>query len=927
MARLSTGQAYGDANRGTAAQLLGGIPMESTPGAMAQGSINAPGLQPQAAPVSTYQQVGAPTLGGPVKFFPFPDLPTPSQDLARLATALGNFSPVLDTLAKSYVEQQKAVDTRAQAAGQAAAQRLMQVAPGQDFVTAREALWRQAQAGDPGAAAAYQQIQAMSPLQQAYTNRYVGQATLREDIASAVDRFKAIPDIGGMPVERIPPGDSRLSAAKASLYRLPANDPVGFAELAPLISAKNGEIDRAHMAAHLDWKQRGSEAATQADLVSRLMVKDATAADIAAGQSVLFDNARRDLGVERYQKLVAGYADSLEAAVLAASLGPDGRPDPIKYLALAGKANEVFATVGAGPNGQKLIDSLGAKGGVAAQLALTQKLLARYKSFTGDIDSFNGSIGERQAVDIIAATKLDDPNLTPAQRDAAGVQADLMVRREKDPARRQAAQDAVNKAKTQARTSWTAPLLAEAERNNQFSYDKDPSTEIKRLEGLKREGFIEPAVADRLIGNYRQVQGAEMRPYVNAAKEAANDFMKQEVDAMKLRTSEGGAVVTNAEREFLIQRRAEVTSSIEQMRRKSLADGTGADGFSRQINEWVKTQQPRAPKPKNPNMQPLSASPEAWQGSLGFFGSMGPGNAASNYQLRQRVDNGLVMPETQFRQNFTDWVENGRMSDAMKLMIKRSGYGANPSQFWRKQWQNNYPGVPMPEQYEKAMPERDKMKISYQPGAAAGPVAANPNAEVAMRLSSMLRGLTTGAMNALVPPAVAGEMPMATMGSVRLGAPVVGTPRLNANARAWLAAISAGDFEGASYNTYYGGGSFDNTKGHPMRVVRPKGGIASSAAGRYQFMPDTWTGLHGGKNSPMAPARQDMGAYKLALNRGVDLNTAPPTIENVRRLAPVWAALPVSATGGAGYYKGQGGAGYARFRQIWDKEFRRYSGR
>ena len=77
----------------------------------------------------------------------------------------------------------------------------------------------------------------------------------------------------------------------------------------------------------------------------------------------------------------------------------------------------------------------------------------------------------------------------------------------------------------------------------------------------------------------------------------------------------------------------------------------------------------------------------------------------------------------------------------------------------------------------------------------------------------------------------------------------------------------------------------------------------------------------------MTPARQDMGAYKLALNRGVDLNTAPPTIENVRRLAPVWAALPVSATGGAGYYKSQGGAGYTRFRQIWDKELRRYSGR
>ena len=42
MARISTGQTYGDTNRSTAAQLLGGIPMDATPGAIAQGAITAP---------------------------------------------------------------------------------------------------------------------------------------------------------------------------------------------------------------------------------------------------------------------------------------------------------------------------------------------------------------------------------------------------------------------------------------------------------------------------------------------------------------------------------------------------------------------------------------------------------------------------------------------------------------------------------------------------------------------------------------------------------------------------------------------------------------------------------------------------------------------------------------------------------------------
>ena len=229
----------------------------------------------------------------------------------------------------------------------------------------------------------------------------------------------------------------------------------------------------------------------------------------------------------------------------------------------------------------------------------------------------------------------------------------------------------------------------------------------------------------------------------------------------------------------------------------------------------------------------------------------------------------------------------------------------------------------MPAQYQQVMPMRDQMKVSYQPATG----TTQPTAQLASNLSSFWQGLAANAANALTmtAPAAAGEMPMGTMGQVRLGAPVVGTPKLNANAKAWLAAISAGGFEGAGYNTYYGGGAFDNTKGHPMRVVRPAGGIPSSAAGRYQFMPDTWTGLHGGKNPPMTPANQDAGAYQLALNRGVDLNTAPLTIENVRKLAPVWAALPVNTTSGAGYYKGQGGAGFARFRQTWETERRRYS--
>ena len=928
MARLSTGQAYGDTDRGTAAQLLGGIPTDASGGALAQGSINAPALQVQARPVSTFQQTGAPTLGGAPKFFPLPDMPTPSQDLARLASALGNLSPVLGALGNSYVQQQKNIDARAQATGQAAAMQLSQIAPGQDFIQARDNLWRQAQAGDAGAAAAYQQMQALSPLQQAYTARYAGQAVLREDIGTAVDRFKTITEIGGVSVDQIEPGDPRINAAKSALYRLPVNDPAGFAELMPLVAAKNGEIDRLHMGMRLTRKVNEASSAGQAALASGFMGQDVDVPRIVADQTAMLTNARRLLGVEEYQKLVGNYGDWLSAAVLAGSMGKDGKPDSQRYNYLMGQAIDVFTQVQAGPNGQLLLTTLGAKGGVAAQLALTQKMMVQLKTFNESVDSFTGSIGEDKGAEILSVTKADDPNLTPAERDARFMQADLMAAQLTD-GERQGAQATINKARTQANTSWTRPMQEKVEREAAFDYSKDPATEIRRYEQLKVNGLMDPRAADRMIGQYRQLLSADMQPYRAAGARAIKDLMEQEIAAMKLPGSDGDKVITAKEQTFLLNRQAQLSTGLETIRRQSMDDGSGAAGFSQKIQVWAQDLKSQAPKPANPSMAPLMPNgPEAWARSLGI-GQAGPGNRAANYQLRQRVDNGAVMPPAEFFKNYDDYVENGRLSDAMKLLIKRSGYGATPSQFFFKQWDKMAPkGAKMNPDDVETLKSLDQQKISYaQPGAGGVPVAANPYMQTAANLNNLIRSAGVGALNILAPPAAAGEMPMAAMGPVRLGGPVVGTPSLNANARAWLAAISAGGFEGAGYNTYYGGGSFDGSKGHPMRVIRPKGGIASSAAGRYQFMPDTWTGLHGGKNPPMTPARQDMGAYKLALNRGVDLNTAPPTIENVRRLAPVWAALPVSATGGAGYYKSQGGAGYTRFRQIWDKELRRYSGR
>ena len=103
MARLSTGQSYGESTRVSAARLLGGIPTDGSMGPLAQGSINAPALQPSASPVSTFQQVSAPTLGGAPQFFAPPKLPEPGQDLANLARSLGGFSTALQGFSDAFL--------------------------------------------------------------------------------------------------------------------------------------------------------------------------------------------------------------------------------------------------------------------------------------------------------------------------------------------------------------------------------------------------------------------------------------------------------------------------------------------------------------------------------------------------------------------------------------------------------------------------------------------------------------------------------------------------------------------------------------------------------------------------------------------------------------------------------------------------------
>ena len=123
MARLSTGQAYGDTSRVSAARLLGGIPVEGSGEALAQGSINAPSLQPRATPVDTFQRV----------------------------RALGGFSSTLQSFGETWLANKKEEGKREEAATGALVGQTSRFGPARDIAGLVANLEKAKALGDPNA--------------------------------------------------------------------------------------------------------------------------------------------------------------------------------------------------------------------------------------------------------------------------------------------------------------------------------------------------------------------------------------------------------------------------------------------------------------------------------------------------------------------------------------------------------------------------------------------------------------------------------------------------------------------------------------------------------------------------------------------------------------------------------------------------------
>ena len=927
MARLSTGQSYGDTNRSTAAQLLGGIPMDGFTGALAQGSINTPSLQPRATPVDTFQRVGAPTLGGAPQFFAPPRLPDPGQDLANLSRALGGFSTTLQAFGENYISFEKQREAEAKQTGSLLASKI----PGA-YTSYGEAVKgiQSSLAQNPGDAQLGQllaELRAKDPRVQRWVEASLQDSSIKGNLATARERLNdpAFKLPSGRKLREVAEDDPEFLAAIQAVVPLPQNmqGNVWLANSALYSSTVSGlRSDQIRRKADFNQDQVkiGANGGLNSAIEQLRLGKSIESISPLLQQTI--EESWQLMTPENFRLFKQNLPGDLAKSVVAASAGNRETSESMGYSALL-----LLERLTSGPNGKALIDQLD-----KPKAVVLREFVIELRKGQGEDRSMAQQQSTWNAED--AAIRDWQISVTPAvASDPTRLQStlDSLPKRAlalfpNDPA----AQAAYTEKITSLSTGVTRAYLKGPQEDEQLRIQAQLATQGSgvTVESILSNPILDQSAKRSLLSQLGTINRQEAQPYVQQLRNQVSAFRKNAINAYGLpgnnvagetpvtrqeaAAADAAAARLSAEGLAIINANPgkDVSAQLAALSEKNYGvplKGTAAYGAA--------------------NRQPSKLPPLSTTGPAGIVRGLQGGvtsiGLGSENSALARQANTRPLYSRDILGNEIDLVLKGqRLSRETSTIIRRTGmklsdYLIKQSELW---------GSPLPDPIIQKLRTLDNNNLLSSAG------TTNPVATVAMTASPMAQAIWnsfgTKLADAFVPPASAADTrTMGVLGPVRLGTPVVGTPKLNANARAWLATISAGGFEGASYNTYYGGGSFDNSKGHPMRVIRPRGGIASSAAGRYQFMPDTWTGLHGGKNPPMTPARQDTGAYQLALNRGVDLNTAPPTAENVRKLSPVWAALPKSATGGAGYYKGQGGAGYARFRQIWDKELRRYSGR
>ena len=784
MARISTGQTYGDTSRSTAAQLLGGIPVDATSGAIAQGAITAPSLQPRATPVSTFQQVGAPILGGAPKFFAPPDLPNPGQDMANLARSLGGFSTALQGFSEAYVSKQQ---SDAKEAEQRATGLVTKYGPAYDLAKITSIIERRVALNGPDAPQAARDLQLLREMQNSsvgrvWLQRSSEQNAISESALALTGRLATITTIddNGKPVDfnSLSTDDPRYKAARDKAFW-------GDQPYSPSVVAKNQALILNVFAQADDAHRKRYNIAQGIKLTGQAASnRRSIAQEFVTNPNKLSDGELIVTTAQKYQREI----DSWEAA----GVPPDARRKLVEKsledfaadVTLAAKAQGMYLDsnritaflpgvlrmLQTGPMDQR-INSQG----------VLNKSLSIYNTLGGE-PYLDKVISKAMATRIqdesqqsqlakITAERQYNAERTNAQKDGTLGTAfydrqEMAALAIQDPNIRNARLSAINADRTQFDATYTAPAqaLKALYFTQQLAVTQDDDGARKKLQAQVQAALenkqISGSAAISLQQSIQAQSNKDVRAYDGAINKRMSEIRKREMAYHASNNSYGGDTVTSYEQTMMTNFETRGFQGAQDAVAKAFAAGKDPGdainkyfansnfGFTRRID----------PAPS------YQSTAELIQRNTGSASRNIIDPLKANV-LRGTAQDKQVLKEDAFMGEMDTWLRTGTPSPGFKTLMKAlTGGGKKTSDVILNQYRLH--GIsPDPAALER-IKTLDGQKLSMAP----------PQPRMTPQQNPALMGISIAGRalgNLLVPPASAMEMPMLPP----LPRPAVATPK------------------------------------------------------------------------------------------------------------------------------------------------------
>ena len=916
MARPFLGNAYGNTDRRTPAQLLGGADAGAGSGAIAQQQLAIPAIQAVNQMADTFSAPGrGPTLGGPAQV-PTPpqlvqgqapvlsNLPRPqvapnpvtqfSQMLApsyapyvdnmgALARSLSGFSTFFEKVNRFAQERDKEADAAAQQRGLGLAQEASQIGTFQSLQELQKRLEKGVAEGRVGYEDMLRRFQAMDPralryaainLQTAYIDSSM--STLKERVAQTRQL------LDGRPTDSVGADDPEFQRLMTAL-----GFPQGMAHIMPeVLASRQQQIQAVYGSAladqekrHGQWKTRQATQSADAmiDASSAQIVEQSVPPEQVAGTiTQMLDGLYAESGQtgEEYSKYLAELPRKLVEAVVLDSGG-----DYQKQLRALASLPLVLSMVEVGPmraDGTRplLLDQIGGKRALLGLVQNMQEEILKGQGLQDRLESRSGAeLADSHIQSVFTDDVLGNPAAIEQAQEALLRQGQEMLNRgEFTPEQALAYTERVNKYVSNVNAGYIKPVQQRNEVALWAEMAQNPEVDhTGRIMALQQEGAISYGAAKGFLQEQNSRNREENQSNYQVLRGLQQDIAARLEEQFRRGSSEGGAVLTPNEARMIQEARGAFYRAGSELIRQ----GRGAD-MTQQLGELYSNALQRSMQAaQGPQAEAGGRSAAEVAKELGG-GRRGRGNAQQNQELRRRLETEPVVTADGLAEELDRVLQGQPVSDDMRQIIRRSGM--KPSDLFRQQMQQH--NIELDGPIYQRLQELDTSGLMSQ----SRPSPQNQYIGMATRLGNQIIG---GLLNTVSAPAVAAPMPMGGTGGGGGGAagPLGGTrlSQLIGNTESYGGNYGAFNRGGSNQgHTAHGSGIDPNLVNMSIREIQrrqlgrdvPKDQHLH-AVGKYQIIGSTLRSLMQGNYGPtgvsmddrFTPEVQERLAVALARNR------------------------------------------------------------